>query len=503
MNRKALLIGVSEYNESFSPLKCVEYDLDNLNRILGDEYLGAFDVQPLCVNPNRQVMETTISEFADSCQGDDTALFYFSGHGVKLISHDNNYELYFVTSNTRMKSDRKEIESTTALTAKSVYGLIKLCKAKSKVLILDCCYSGAFESTRKGASEIENNIFHQAQGTVVLTSSDAQKYSSANLDNMCMSAFTHYLVEGIETGAADRDLDGIISVDDIHDYITEKFRERRIGQNPKILIFKDKGYNIEIAKSPKTNEKSWIYDQQIGAIKTVQIKPNSNESSTEFPDIIRWLDGKVMLLIKPSRHEWFYVDKYPVTADQYSLYTKSQASVASYQSFWSRYRWNNAGEFPATDISVDDAKEYAQFFNKQLPILSQWCLAATGGVEPFTFYPWGDIFEENRCNSREYWQNNSEARPKFSAIPDPTSIYKFPAQNPTGICDIVGNILEISYCQKSNRWVQSGGSHENNCSDLQINLDSENITSFHQGTQNIGFRCTASLSDYSQATKGN
>ena len=58
--------------------------------------------------------------------------------------------------------------------------------------------------------------------------------------------YTQYLVEGIETGAADADNDGVITVDELHQYAKRKVREAKPAMQPEIYAVRE-GYGISLA----------------------------------------------------------------------------------------------------------------------------------------------------------------------------------------------------------------------------------------------------------------
>jgi hypothetical protein len=49
------------------------------------------------------------------------------------------------------------------------------------------------------------------------------------------------LIEGIETGAGDRNEDGFISMLELHEYAASRVRETAPKMTPKIIVLKDKG----------------------------------------------------------------------------------------------------------------------------------------------------------------------------------------------------------------------------------------------------------------------
>ncbi|MEH1974831.1 MAG: caspase family protein [Nostoc sp.] len=86
------------------------------------------------------------------------------------------------------------------------------------------------------------------EGRVILTSSSATQYSFEQQGSE-LSIYTRYLVEGIETGAADQDDDGWISVDELHEYASNKVQEVSPAMSPQFYPVRE-GFRIVLAKSP-------------------------------------------------------------------------------------------------------------------------------------------------------------------------------------------------------------------------------------------------------------
>src|SRR6266487_1901078 len=64
-----------------------------------------------------------------------------------------------------------------------------------------------------------------------------------------LSTFTYYLVQGLTTGAADRDKDGVITVDEWFDYTDEQVRNERSDQTPRKDVRTQRG-RLVIAYNP-------------------------------------------------------------------------------------------------------------------------------------------------------------------------------------------------------------------------------------------------------------
>jgi branched-chain amino acid transport system substrate-binding protein len=212
-----------------------------MRQVLENPEIGGFDEVKVLVNPPRQEMEEAIEMLFDDRQKDDLLLLFFSGHGIK----DEEGNLYFATHNTR-----KNLLQSTTVSAKVVHQVMKNSRSKREVVILDCCFSGAFgkELSAKGDGFVDIKNQLGGEGRAVLTSSSSTQYSF-ELQGADTSTYTRYIVEGLKTGAADRDEDGSISVDELHEYAKSKVQEATPAMKPEIYAIKE-GYKIQLAKAP-------------------------------------------------------------------------------------------------------------------------------------------------------------------------------------------------------------------------------------------------------------
>lgn len=122
--------------------------------------------------------------------------------------------------------------------------------SKREVVILDCCFSGAFAegmlARDDGFVDVRNQL--GGEGRAILTSSTSTQYSFEQ-QGADTSTYTYYIVDGLNTGAADRDENGWISVDELHEYAKNKVQEVAPAMKPEIYAIKE-GYKINIAKAP-------------------------------------------------------------------------------------------------------------------------------------------------------------------------------------------------------------------------------------------------------------
>ncbi|WP_416669413.1 caspase family protein [Egbenema bharatensis] len=244
MSKLALLIGVSEYEPGLNTLPSAVKDVEAIYRILKHSDIGGFseeNIVRLC-NPNRQRMEEAIEQLFFNRQKNDLVLLFFSGHGIK----DDTGKLYLANCKTR-KTRQGELIRSTAVAASFIHDSMNRSRSRHQVIILDCCFSGAFAEglSAKDDGSIDLKAQLGGEGRVILTSSTSTQYSfeQANTD---LSIYTRYLVEGLESGAADQDKDGQISVDELHEYAKQKVQEIAPAMKPEIYAVKE-GFKIRIA----------------------------------------------------------------------------------------------------------------------------------------------------------------------------------------------------------------------------------------------------------------
>jgi ABC-type branched-subunit amino acid transport system substrate-binding protein len=231
----ALLIGCSECEDSgFPPLPAPAQDISALKRVLTDPSIGDFRVNTV-FNRSCAAVGEEIEGFFSDRKPDDLLLLYFSCHGVL----DVRGRLSFVAANTR----RDRLEST-GISARWVTERMDQSRSQRIVLLLDCCYSGAFSGGLRRRSADVEEISEQlrGRGRVVITASDKLEYAYG-------SEFTNAVVRGLETGAADLDGDGQVAVSELYDYVYEQVRRKSPDQTPTMSANGVRG-KLYLAKNP-------------------------------------------------------------------------------------------------------------------------------------------------------------------------------------------------------------------------------------------------------------
>lgn len=197
--------------------------------MLGDPRIGGFDVRTM-INASAAEVNEAVEDFFADREPDDLLVLHFSGHGVK----DEAGELHFATTGTKLSR-----LAGTAVSADFVARRMNRSRSRRIVLLLDCCYSGAFGRGMVARAGGPVGLEEQfgGSGRAVITASSAVEYAfegAAVTDTSAgePSVFTAALVEGLETGDADRDLDGHVGLDELYEYVYDRVRRVTPHQTP-------------------------------------------------------------------------------------------------------------------------------------------------------------------------------------------------------------------------------------------------------------------------------
>jgi hypothetical protein len=228
--RLALVVATTEYDDNrLERLAAPLSDALQLARALAD--FGDFEVDTL-VNAEAQTVQRRFEKFCKTGRNrQDTLFVYLTGHGVK--DHDGN--LYFALRDT----DR-DLLRTTALSADLLGAILNDSPARSQILMLDCCYSGAMARALrpKGSGDVDLvGSFGGGRGRVVLAASSAIEQAWEGEQG---SVYTHAVVDGITSGQADLNHDGRITAAELHGHVVDRLRvEGR--QTPRKFEFDEAG----------------------------------------------------------------------------------------------------------------------------------------------------------------------------------------------------------------------------------------------------------------------
>lgn len=195
--RKALIVGINEYPRC--PLQACVNDAQRIAKILATHEDGKknFDVKlEKNISSKGKLLERIISLFNGN---PEIALFYFSGHG-----YINELGGYIVTPDYSSHD--------MGISMSDILKYANESNAKNKVIILDCCHSGAMGNSTYG----KDNECIIRNGVTILTSSRSDESSIEIGEN---GVFTNLLIEALNGGAAN--IQGDITPGSIYSFIDQ------------------------------------------------------------------------------------------------------------------------------------------------------------------------------------------------------------------------------------------------------------------------------------------
>jgi Caspase domain len=194
--RKALVIGINEYPNS--PLRGCINDATEFKAIMETNGDGSpnFEIRIEKDVKTRGILLGMIKELFT---GDvDISLLYFSGHGYL-----NDLGGYLVTPDAQKNDEGVSMDE--------VLQVANTSSIKNKIIILDCCHSGAMGSPKLGGTA--------AQITTGLTILTASRESEVSMEVNGHGVFTNLLLEALRGGAAD--LRGHVTPGSVYAYIDQ------------------------------------------------------------------------------------------------------------------------------------------------------------------------------------------------------------------------------------------------------------------------------------------
>ena len=244
-DRWAVVIGVGRYQSADIPsLRYPVSDAESLYHLLVGSAGFAKEHVLLMTDksekpPTLRNIKWALGTFlARSAKKDDTVLVFFAGHGAPEVDQRgverDGLAKYLIPAD----ADPDDLYST-ALPMDEMQTIFGRVEAERMVVFLDACYSGAaggrtFSAKRTRAANLDDQFLERltrSKGRAIITASRPSEVS-IELPELAHGIFTYYLVEGLK-GAADLNKDGIITVQELYEYVEQKVsvKSRSVGGN--------------------------------------------------------------------------------------------------------------------------------------------------------------------------------------------------------------------------------------------------------------------------------
>lgn len=213
----SVLAGVNHYSDRHIPdLSVCADDVAATGALLVDDPGHQWLLTDHAVEhrPTRAEILGALTGAAQAAEPDDLLLFYFSGHGLV-----DGSESYLLPCDSHLAAARH-----TGLAISDVREIIEGSAARSKIIILDACHSGAALGKASSAMSAEffQHVFAEAEGMAVLASCK-QGQLSWEWHERQQSVFTYFLIEAL-MGKADREGKGFVTVADAGRYLIDRVK---------------------------------------------------------------------------------------------------------------------------------------------------------------------------------------------------------------------------------------------------------------------------------------
>lgn len=248
--RRAVLVASSQFADAeFAPLRFPVQDAERFRDVLVDHDLCAFDEVALLANEPIATVRRSLERVARESEPGDLLLFYYSGHGQ--LDRDGALALAMPDSDTK-------VLGATSLISDEIKRLFNISRAAQKVIILDCCYSGALGSpdikgTLGGSIQ---SVAQQLSGSFLLTAS--KRFERAfELEQEKAGALTQALVEGVRTGSASASGGEHITLTELASYAQKSVLASGASQQPE---YWDNGGigGLDFSKKPARFDLGWM-----------------------------------------------------------------------------------------------------------------------------------------------------------------------------------------------------------------------------------------------------
>lgn len=222
-------IGISQYPGDLK-LNYAAKDAESLSTALKSHGKPLFREVEMQVISDQQATRSAVlkglSWLREQMTQNDYGIFFFAGHGEL----DNDGSLYFLP----VDADTKDLLSS-AVPAEQVKRALSGIPGKL-ITIIDACHSAGIAGSKIGkrrgdtplTDDLIRDLVTDESGVVAMCSSTGREFSLENNEHR-QGTFTLAIVEGL-SGKADFNKDGIVYLNELDTYVTDRVKELTRGQ---------------------------------------------------------------------------------------------------------------------------------------------------------------------------------------------------------------------------------------------------------------------------------
>jgi formylglycine-generating enzyme required for sulfatase activity len=229
--RHALLIGTDKFADpELSTLLAPVADVKALSEVLLDPSICGFSTAPVLLNPGIVELQKALRTLFNDRNADDLLLLYYTGHGLR----DAESGTLYLALHETLKAE----PSIGSLDAEYVRKRMRASLAKTQIIVLDCCHSGAFMADgAKGAmgqpsyDQVRDAFDTGGSGHYIMSACSKSEAAFEDRRGKPQSIFTQYLVDGLRTGNAAPDQDAI-TIGALYKYTRQQVIDRKYPMDP-------------------------------------------------------------------------------------------------------------------------------------------------------------------------------------------------------------------------------------------------------------------------------
>ncbi|PYM20661.1 MAG: hypothetical protein DMD78_20410 [Candidatus Rokuibacteriota bacterium] len=263
-DRWAVVIGVGQYDHPSIPrLKYTVADAEGIYEMLIS--VAGFKKEHVLLLTDKSDKKPTLKNIkwalgtflARSARKDDTVLIFFAGHGAPETDprglERDGLAKYLIPAD----AEEDDLYSS-ALPMDELQTIFGRIEAERVVAFLDACYSGAaggrtFSARKTRATGIDDLFLERltrSKGRAIITASRPTEVS-IELGELGHGLFTYYLIQGLK-GAADLNRDGIISLQELYEYLEQQVtaKSRAAGGNQHPVMKGEMEGTLPLVKAP-------------------------------------------------------------------------------------------------------------------------------------------------------------------------------------------------------------------------------------------------------------
>lgn len=219
----AVVIGIADYQAltyATGDLRYADRDARQMVAFLRSKAGGSVSPSHVALLTNRQATRMAIDRALQLFQragSADRVVLYFSGHGVPdgFVPYD-------------VRPGRPD----QMLTYARIKAAFRASKAKTKLCIADACLSGGLTKPQLRRTTIPKQSTDGSSVAMMLASRSSQ--SAVEVGSLAGGVFTYFMLKGL-SGQADLDRNGIVSIRELHQYVSPRVKRQTNGKQTPIF----------------------------------------------------------------------------------------------------------------------------------------------------------------------------------------------------------------------------------------------------------------------------